>query len=288
MTLRRVALGVVAALLVAAAVTVLVVRTSGGTTPDVAPSSRAPSSTIPSATPSAASPSPTPAAVPHAVVALGDSVPAGNVCGCRPFPEVYGTLLSQRTGAPVSVDNLAVGGLDTSGLIAQLGRPNYQAAVRRSDIVLITIGANDFGDHHDQVVTGRCGTGNADCVADEVTALRAHLTTVLDRIRALRGTAPTTILVTGYWNVFQDGDVARRDVGEAGLQASLRLTDRANAVIQSVSAAEGAHYVDLFTAFNSTGQDITGLMAGDGDHPNAAGHRLIAEALIDAGLPRVT
>src|SRR6476661_5512594 len=38
----------------------------------------------------------------HVVVALGDSVPAGTACGCRPFPQVYGSLLGARTGAPVT------------------------------------------------------------------------------------------------------------------------------------------------------------------------------------------
>jgi lysophospholipase L1-like esterase len=224
----------------------------------------------------------------HAVVALGDSVPAGSVCGCRPFPQIYGSMLHRRTGGPVSVDNLAVGGLDTAGLIAQLGRTPYESAVRRSDIVLITIGANDFNDHRHQVVSGSCERGNADCVADELTALRRHLATALARIRALRGGAPTTVLVTGYWNVFKDGDVAIRQVGKSGLEASRRLTRRANRVIRSVTTADGGCYVDLFAAFQRAGQSITDLMAGDGDHPDAAGHRLIARALIAAGLPRST
>lgn len=230
----------------------------------------------------------TPRPASHTVVALGDSVPAGSVCGCRPFPQVYGAMLHRRTGGPVSVDDLAVGGLTSAGLIAQLGRTSFQSAVRRSDIVLVTIGANDFSDHHDKVVRGRCGSGDSDCVADEVAALRTRLTKVLERIRALRGAAPTTVLVTGYWNVFQDGDVAIRDVGKAGLRSSLRLTRRANRVISSVSSAERDRYVDLVAAFQQAGRNITDLMAADGDHPNAAGHRVIAHALIEAGLPRST
>ncbi|MDH2416483.1 SGNH/GDSL hydrolase family protein [Nocardioides sp. CER19] len=229
-----------------------------------------------------------PAARGHAVLALGDSVPSGHACDCQPFPQTYGSLLSQRTGAPVSVDNRAVGGLDTADVIAQLRTPDVQGAVRRSDVVLLTIGANDFGDHHDQVVSGTCGGGDRDCVSDELDALRAHLTAVLATIRSLRQGRPTTMLVTGYWNVFEDGDVARRAYGTAGLRASLALTRRANAVISSVSASAGARYVDLFTIFEQPGRNVTALMAADGDHPNAAGHALIARTLLDAGLPRTS
>lgn len=225
----------------------------------------------------------------HAVLALGDSVPSGHACDCSPFPEVYGTLLGRRTGVPVSVDNRAVSGLDTAGLIDQLGRPAVQGAVRRSDIVLIMIGANDFGDHHDEVVSGECDNDeNADCVSDEIGALHDHLTSILSTIATLRRGRPTTVLVTGYWNVFQDGDVARKAVGEDGLTASLALTRRANAVINSVSSSVGADYVNIFSAFQNSGKDITTLMAPDGDHPDAAGHRLIADALLAEGLPLLT
>jgi lysophospholipase L1-like esterase len=220
-------------------------------------------------------------------MALGDSVPSGMACLCDPFPQTYGSMLSARTGARVTVDNRAVSGLDTSDLISQLNTPAVENAARRADVFLVTIGANDFGDHHDQVVDGECGSGDTDCVSDELESLRANLTSVLAKIRALRQGKPTSMLVTGYWNVFQDGDVALRDVGASGLQASLDLTRRANAVIASVAAAAGARYVDLFEPFEQSGQDVTSLMAADGDHPDAAGHELIARALLEAGLPTV-
>ena len=223
----------------------------------------------------------------HHVVALGDSVPSGRACDCAPFPQVYGKLLSRRTDARVIVDNLAVSGQRTDGLMSELRRPAVRDALRRSDIVLVTIGANDFGDHYDQVVNGACGTGSSDCVSDELRSRGDHLTSVLAAIHALRAGRPTTVLVTGYWNVFQDGDVARRAFGASGLRASLGLTRRANAVIRSVATAGGARYVDLVGPFEHSGRDVTSLLAADGDHPDAAGHDLIARSLLRAGLPRM-
>jgi lysophospholipase L1-like esterase len=225
----------------------------------------------------------------HHVVALGDSVPSGAACSCDPFPALYGPLLSRRTASPVTVENHGVSGLDTAGLLAQIQQPEVAGAVRSADVVLVTIGANDFGDRHDQVVEGACTTnGAADCVSDELVSMRARLARVLAAIRTLRQGRPTSVLVTGYWNVFEDGQVAHRAFGAAGLQASLELTRRVNAAICSVSTTAQAHYVDLFEPFQSRGRDIDSLLASDGDHPDGAGHRLIAKTLVDAGLPRAS
>ena len=222
---------------------------------------------------------------PHAVLALGDSVPAGTACGCTSFPRQYGALLSRDTDASVTVDNEAFGGLDTTGLLAQLQRPRMRDAVRRSDVFLLTIGANDFGDQHDRVVTGVCavdpGTG---CVDKSLVSMRVHLARVLAEIRRLRGGERTSVLVTGYWNVFEDGTVARQASGAAGLRASIRLTRRVNSAISAVSRSAGAQYVDLFAPFQRHDVDIDSLLASDGDHPDSAGHRLIASELLGAGL----
>lgn len=227
----------------------------------------------------------------HAVLALGDSVPSGAACSCSPFPSVYGSLLARRTGGHVHVDNYAVSGLDTDGLLAQLHQAETVEAVRRADVFLVTIGANDFEDRHDQVVSAACATPVApDCVSDEMDSMRANLAKALAEIRALRRGRPTTVLVTGYWNVFEDGDVAQHASGTEGLKASIQLTLRVNAAISSVSAVAGAHYVDLFKPFQSRGRGpgIDSLLAADGDHPDAAGHQLIARTLLAAGLPRLS
>ena len=218
------------------------------------------------------------------VVALAGAVPAGAACGCDPFPVLYGRLLAHRTGHRVTVDDEGVNGLDTAGLVVQLRQPAVARAVRRAGVVLVTIGANDFSDHHDDVTGGACGAAG-ECVDDEVEAMRGGLAAALDRVRSLRDGRPTTVLVTGYWNVFEDGDVAVGASGAAGLQASLALTRRVNAAIRGTTASAGAAYVDLFPAFQSSGHDITGLLADDGDHPDASGHALIARILLRAGRP---
>lgn len=182
--------------------------------------------------------------------------------------------------------NAGVPGLTSSQLLSKLtddDAPEHELA-RSADIDIITIGANDVSDDHDPVTHGDCpGTGDRDCVADELSELRANLTGILSTIQHERAGRSTTILVTGYWNVFEDGDVARTRFPRAGVAASQRLTAALNAVIESVSDQMGTHYVDLVGPFN--GGDPTSLLAPDGDHPNSAGHRLIAQTLLAAGLP---
>ena len=214
------------------------------------------------------------------VVALGDSVTSGHNCDCSAFPQMYGDLLHDRSGAPVIVNNLGVAGIDSNGLLQLLDQRNSPAerATAAANVVLITIGANDFGDHHDDVTSGQC-TG--DCVSDEFEQLQVNLGKILHRIHVLRANLPTTILMTGYWNVFKDGDVAERQYTPSGRIASDQLTVRTNAAIAAAAGADDATYVDIYAPFENS-SDITSLLASDGDHPNAAGHALIARTLLTA------
>jgi lysophospholipase L1-like esterase len=218
---------------------------------------------------------------------LGDSVTAGAACGCDAFPAVYAHRLAAQLGVPAHVDNWGINGLDSDGLLWRLRHPNWNLArsVARADVVVMTIGANDFGDHHDEVTEGRSSRAEGDWVAHELAVMRRHIDRSLNRIKALRGGRPTSVLVTGYWNVFEDGDVARREFPAAGLGATIELTRRTNRALRDAALAGGRTYVDLFTPFQSTGTGITRLLAGDGDHPSAAGHELIARVLLAAGLP---
>ena len=58
-------------------------------------------------------------------------------------------------------------------------------------------------------------------------------------------------------------------------------------MIKATARRSGAYYIDLRAAFKGPdyAHDKTHYLASDGDHPNAAGHRQIAnavEAAVDA------
>jgi lysophospholipase L1-like esterase len=215
------------------------------------------------------------------VVALGDSVTSGYHCYCRAFPALYGDLLQQRTGIGVTVHNLGRPGLDSDGLLNELDHDNSLTAraTAEADVVLITIGANDFVDHEKDITAGRCTT---ECVTAELSRLTTNLQRILQRIRTFRPLDPPTVVITDYWNVFEDGEVARRAYPPAGVGASKQLTLAVNQLIRSAANAGGSVFVDLYDAFEA--QDDTAILASDGDHPNAAGHALIAN-LIAANAP---
>ncbi|GAA2829465.1 SGNH/GDSL hydrolase family protein [Kribbella solani] len=215
------------------------------------------------------------------VVALGDSVTSGTNCNCSGFPQMYADALQAKRGKPVHVDNLGVGGLDSTGLLQSLNQDDSTAevATARASVVLLTIGANDFGDHHDDVTSGQC---TSDCVADEFEQLTVNLGKILNRIHVLRDHLPTTILMTGYWNVFKDGAVAQQQYPASGRVASDQLTVRTNSAIAAAAHADDATYVDIYSPFEDDATNITALLAPDGDHPNAAGHALIAQILLNA------
>jgi lysophospholipase L1-like esterase len=206
------------------------------------------------------------------LVALGDSVPAGTACACLPFP-----VRAARALGPTAVArDLARPGQDTPGLLAQLDEPDTVAALRRAGGVTVTIGANDFDE--DSAEDGRCSDPSA-CWADELAALRADVPRLLDRLeRLVRPGVP--VVVTGYWNVFRDGAVAAAR-GPAYVRASTALTEAVNDVLEGAAHDAGQAYVDLAGPFSRSG-DVTSLLAADGDHPNARGHRLIAEQLVPA------
>jgi lysophospholipase L1-like esterase len=225
----------------------------------------------------------TPAAPPAAAsrftstLGLGDSVPAGFACGCMP----YVGLLSAQHGAaqhqPMTVQNLARGGLTSAGLLQQVASRGVVAGP--GAVTVITIGANDFDSGSLSSPGCRAADGLA-CYAPQLEALDDHVRRTL-RLLGSAGERRGPVLVTGYWNVFLDGPRAQAK-GPAYTRDSDVLTRQVNDVLERAAGDSGATYVDLYAPFKSRGEALSDLLAPDGDHPSAAGHRLIADLLEDS------
>jgi len=215
------------------------------------------------------------------VVGIGDSVTSATVCGCTGFVESYAAQLPTAAGGPARAVNLGTNGLTAAGLRALLTSPSPTASgVAEADILLVTIGANDLMPLLSQWQSGSCP---AACYSPSVDAVGSDLSAILAAAKELRGGRTTQVLVTDYWNVFADGDVAHDSEGPAYLRWSDELTRALNNRICTAAENAGATCVDLYAPYKGDGsRNPTALLAGDGDHPNAAGNQLISSALLAA------
>lgn len=220
-----------------------------------------------------------PTATNAAVVGLGDSVMAGTNCDCSGIVADYSRLIGQRQGSTVSGLDYSANGATTSDLDERLQNDQtVRAAVARSSVVLISIGANDFVADAQRFTDSSC---DFSCYSPDVTAMKTRLTHSLQLVRELRHHRPTQIFVFAYWNVFTDGQVARTTNTPAFNAFAATLTDHANQAICAAARSTDARCVDLKTVFTGrSGDDLTDLLADDGDHPNGAGENLIVESLV--------
>lgn len=221
--------------------------------------------------------SPTPGQT-YSIVALGDSVPAGTNCGCDPFPTL---IANQLTDADVHVNLLNVSheGWTMTNVASQLDdQPSVRAAVQHANLVLLTIGANDLTNLADEGPNS-C---DIDCIHAGVDEHLPALGDLVNKLNSLDTTPNRRIAWTTYWNVFADGDQGRSANGDAYVDWSDQVTQYANsAYAQEVTAHKGS-VVDTYAPFKGANGvvDPTTLLASDGDHPNAAGHELIAKVII--------
>lgn len=242
-----------------------------------------PSPTAPATTPTTPPTPPPPPAPPPTlrVVGLGDSVMAGTACGCRGLVEEYAAALGRRTGRPVHVTNLGTDGAVTTDVVQDLsGDRRTRTAAAAADVLVITVGANDLLPQRAAWQASGC---NAQCYESAAQAVGRRLARLLHQLAADRGGRRDHVLVTDYWNVFRDGQVALDADGAQERAWSVRVTAAANREICTAARTQGAACVDLVAPFKGRGdRDPTPLLADDGDHPNAAGERAIVRALVAA------
>jgi lysophospholipase L1-like esterase len=211
------------------------------------------------------------------VVGLGDSVPAGGGgCDCVTFVQGYGNLVTARTLHLSTVDNFAVGGTTSGDVVDEMSQPAVQAAVKDATIVLIMTGANDYDDAFDEASIGFDPTAAYATVA---TVVQDNVTNTIGKIKQLNSKAQVVVL--DYWAAEEDGAVAQVQYDAITMAASIACTTSVNAALALAAKAGGATYVSTYTAIKGANgtKDDTDLLGSDGDHPNAAGQLVIAQAI---------
>ena len=214
------------------------------------------------------------------VVGIGDSVTSGYNCNCEAFVGLYATQLAAQDDVATSSVNLGVPGWTSSQLLTAMTKPGaFRDQVAKADILLVTIGANDLNPLEAKGPTGCPAT----CYPPLIDSAGHNVELIVDAARAANPVHPATVLLTDYWNVFQDADVGTAEHGTAFQSWSDALTRAESTQICDGARSAGATCVNLYAPFKGNGSsNPTSLLAPDGDHPHAAGHQLIASTLLAA------
>jgi lysophospholipase L1-like esterase len=202
------------------------------------------------------------------IVALGDSITNGagpaSLSDKETFREIARRELTTRLGKSVEVINAGVNG-DIATLA--LGRLKTDVLDRKPDIVTIMFGGNEAGFYRPET------NGFADTPRVPRDQFKKALGTIVDRLRAAR---ITVVLMTcppmteRYWGTHLE---AYRKHGINFLVKDYAQTMR------DVAAEKKVVLVDVYGAFQ---QDRSRLdYFPDGLHPDARGHRVIADLLVE-------
>jgi len=207
------------------------------------------------------------------LTALGDSVPYGTACKCIPYPRLTAADISHVARHSVKSMNDSVPGYTSEQVMDQLEtNPAVQFHVAVSQTVLVEVGANDV--HY----SAKCKTSVA-CYDRRLARIRHNLGAIANRVDRLTG-GRVTLVMLDYWNVWLGGQYAAEH-GQAYVDASHQVTASVSDLIRRVAVAHGGYWIDLRNAFRGPtySYDETQFLAPDGDHPNAAGHTRIEQAI---------
>ena len=236
-----------------------------------------------------ASPSPTPtAAVRGVYLALGDSVTYG-VGIADPEERAFPALVAERL-ADAEARVIAVPGETAAGFLER-HVDGAEAAIAdagdRIELVTIGLGANEILRirRHPSCVEDCSSIACQRVATDAAEEAAAALDGVVEHVRQALAEAGSDapILLLAYYNPDVEPVAAATIVGADGVvdcdpdDPAPGLDDR----IACVAERRDALLVDLYAAFLGREAELTGIGRGD-VHPTAAGHAVIAEAIVDA------
>jgi len=202
------------------------------------------------------------------IVALGDSITNGarlaGVNEAETFRQITRRELTEKLGRTVEVVNAGV-----NGDIATLALKRLKTDVldREPDIVTIMFGGNEAGFYRPET------NGFADTPRVEREQFRAALGTLVDRLRAAR---ITVVLMTCPPMTKRYGGAHLEPYRKHGI--NFLVQDYAQ-TMRDVAAEKQVELVDVYRAFDSNPARLDYFP--DGLHPDARGHRVIADLLVE-------
>ncbi|WP_019154387.1 SGNH/GDSL hydrolase family protein [Robertmurraya massiliosenegalensis] len=201
------------------------------------------------------------------IVAIGDSLTEG--VGDETESGGYVGILNHTFEAQninISIENLGKRGNRTDQLLLRLENEEIAASIRKADIVLITIGANDIM----KVVRSNYTNLNIEPFEEERVDYVERLRAIFTKMNELN--PDMHIYLIGFYNPFERvfGDIEQLEI----------ILDNWNHAGELVTAEfDNVSYIptkDLFT--NST----IDLLSEDHFHPNTSGYKLMAERVLES------
>lgn len=199
------------------------------------------------------------------VVALGDSLTrgTGDVNG-QGYVGLFRAAYQERTNQPIQLHNLAINGLTSEKLLAQLTQKHVQEQIASADLILMTIGGNDLF---------RISEGlyelDEQRIEEAITELEQNFTAILDKLRASNKHA--LIIYTALYNPF--GDTEASPLTTPPL---LKWNSKAEQIAAQYDKVIVVPTYDLFSEKEAT------YLYSDHFHPNSAGYARIAERVLQA------
>ncbi len=195
-------------------------------------------------------------------VVLGDSIAAGS--GIRNGDKAcYGRIVANTNG--YTYQNFGQNGHRTSDLLSRLDRSDVKDAVRRADIISISIGGNDFFQSNPVGLVFEVTFQQFSRINSIANNMRRNFAGIMEKIKSYNPNA--VILMQTLYN---PGKILRLQVKQA--------TNRVNDMIYDYLREHPGAFeiVDIAAAF---GSDPT-YIAIDTIHPNVKGNEKIAKVIL--------
>jgi lysophospholipase L1-like esterase len=200
------------------------------------------------------------------IVSIGDSLTEG--VGDESENGGYVGILNntfEDNNLNITVDNFGKKGNRSDQLLKRLEREDISSAIKKADIVLITIGANDIM----KVLKSNFMNVTMEPFQEERLEYRKRLSAIFDKINDLN--PEVQIYLIGFYNPFERHFSEIKELG--------MIIDNWNNDGKSLTEEyENVSYIPTIDLFS---QSTINLLAEDEFHPNTAGYKLMAQRVLD-------
>lgn len=165
----------------------------------------------------------------------------------------------------ITVENFGKKGNRSDQLLKRLEREEISTAIKDSNVVLITIGANDIM----KVFRSNLLNVTMEPFEEEKVEYIKRLTAIFDKINSLN--PDVQIYLIGFYNPFERHFSEIKELG-------MIIDDWNDAGMALTEEYENVSYIPTIDLFSQSTMD---LLADDEFHPNTAGYKLMAQRVLE-------